>query len=113
MRWAVALLFLLAACANAPPAGQDAGGSAARDGEPRPGFCRIGPDDGPVLAERGIGGTGAIAGTPSGGQDRGIGGTGAIAAAQDRGIGGTGAVADSNQTGSQTGGQDRGIGGTG
>ncbi|PZR18052.1 MAG: hypothetical protein DI532_01785 [Azospirillum brasilense] len=113
MRWAVALPFLLAACANAPPAGQDAGGSATRDGEPRPGFCRIGSDDGPVVAERGIGGTGAIAGTPSGGQDRGIGGTGAIAAAQDRGIGGTGAVADSSQTGSQTGGQDRGIGGTG
>ena len=110
MRWAVALPFLLAACVNAPPAGWNAGVAAPPAGAQEPGFCRIGPDDGPVLAERGIGGTGAVAGTPSG-QDRGIGGTGAVAAAQDRGIGGTGAVAEADN--GKTGGQDRGIGGTG
>jgi hypothetical protein len=52
-----------------------------------PNICRIGPNDGPVLAERGIGGTGMplftpppASGTPPpspAGQNRGIGGTGA------------------------------------
>jgi len=49
------------------------------------GLCRVGPDGGPVVAERGIGGTGDKL------ADRGIGGTGSPQLA-DRGIGGTGII---------------------
>lgn len=83
----IALLSLLACTAcgfghntNPPPPAQVMTAT--------PNVCRIGPNDGPVLAERGIGGTGMppfnaaipAAGTlPASppGQDRGIGGTGA------------------------------------
>lgn len=86
MRW-IAFLLLLActACGGqqaAPPTPAPAALAAAPD------ICRIGPNDGPVLAERGIGGTGmgpfktplpageTLPASPAG-QDRGIGGTGA------------------------------------
>ncbi len=78
----IAVALALAACA-APPAAQDATSGA---------VCRIGPDGGPLIADRGIGGTGA----PVRSADSGIGGTG---------IGGTGL--GSNGLGSA------GIGGTG
>lgn len=55
-----------------------------------PAVCRVGPDGGPVsglMADKGIGGTGAPRFA-----DRGIGGTGAPVLA-DRGIGGTGIIA--------------------
>ena len=75
MRWPAAVLAaaLLAACARhvAPPAPAQAAP-----------MCRLGPDGGIPVSDRGIGGTGAVA-------DRGIGGTGAVA---DRGIGGTGII---------------------
>ncbi len=77
-------LALLAACSAQGPAPGTAE-------EALPGLCRIGPDDGPPLADRGIGGTGAAAGPAL--ADRGIGGTGAPAFLADRGIGGTGIVA--------------------
>lgn len=64
MRW-LAVLLVLAACVPAPP--------------PRPiaalPHCQIGPDGGPVAADRGIGGTGAPAIRRA---DRGIGGTGIV-----------------------------------
>ncbi len=76
-----------------------------------PAACRVGPDGGPVLGDRGIGGTGAVAGSTRT-ADRGIGGTGAASGATavqsaDRGIGGTGTPAGGTQS------ADRGIGGTG
>lgn len=75
----LASLLLLGACAaSVPPPMTTAAG-----------LCRLGPDDGPPLADRGIGGTGA----PIAIADRGIGGTGAPARIADRGIGGTGIVA--------------------
>ncbi len=68
-----------------------------------PDVCRIGPNDGPVLAERGIGGTGvplftstpAAAATPAAspaGQNRGIGGTGMAPASPKAVAGDTGIV---------------------
>jgi hypothetical protein len=72
-------LLLLGACAaSVPPPLTSA-----------PGLCRLAPDDGPPLADRGIGGTGA----PIAVADRGIGGTGTPTRIADRGIGGTGIVA--------------------
>jgi hypothetical protein len=68
----LALLCLLAACGGTPqssePATTVAGAATAG------GLCRVGPDGGPVVADRGIGGTGA----PTQLADRGIGGTGII-----------------------------------
>ena len=57
-----------------------------------PARCQVGPDDGPPLADRGIGGTGGPASLQL--TDRGIGGTGGPAGLReaDRGIGGTGIV---------------------
>lgn len=82
-RWAgaatLAGLLLLGACAaSVPPPLTSV-----------PGLCRLGPDDGPPLADRGIGGTGS----PTAVADRGIGGTGTPMRIADRGIGGTGIVA--------------------
>lgn len=72
-------MLLLGACAaSVPPPITTAAG-----------LCRLGPDDGPPMADRGIGGTGA----PIAVAERGIGGTGAPARIADRGIGGTGIVA--------------------
>ncbi|MBR0678963.1 hypothetical protein GXW74_00540 [Roseomonas eburnea] len=85
---ALAGLLLLAGCTFAES-------PASPSGTTPPGLCRLGPDEGPPLADRGIGGTGA----PSAIADRGIGGTGAPmpAAARvqvaERGIGGTGIIA--------------------
>lgn len=56
--------------------------------------CKVGPDGGPVLGDRGIGGTGAASGAVQT-AERGIGGTGATAGGMrsaDRGIGGTGII---------------------
>ena len=79
---ALVLVAAVAACGRpAPPARPEA--SVAAD----PAVCRVGPDGGPQLADRGIGGTGA----PVLETDRGIGGTGGPQLA-DRGIGGTGIV---------------------
>lgn len=72
------LLLLVACAASVPPPMTTT-----------PGLCRLGPDDGPPLADRGIGGTGS----PIVVADRGIGGTGAPTRVADRGIGGTGIVA--------------------
>ncbi|MDO9714051.1 DUF5666 domain-containing protein [Paracraurococcus lichenis] len=86
---ALLALVLLGSCG---PARTDA---PAPSTEAARGVCRIGPDGGPPLADRGIGGTGA----PSQGArlaDRGIGGTGirpGMVQEADRGIGGTGIVA--------------------
>ena len=75
-------LLLLGACSAAAPP------TPATSAVPA-GLCRLGPDDGPPLADRGIGGTGA----PTAIAERGIGGTGSPARLADRGIGGTGIVA--------------------
>lgn len=77
-----AMLPLLVGCGSADRAIPTAQASP-------PGLCRLGPDDGPPLADRGIGGAGA----PTAIADRGIGGTGAPLRIADRGIGGTGIVA--------------------
>lgn len=61
------LLLALAGCTAAPTPVATPSQAAT----PAAGVCRIGPDDGPVLADRGIGGTGISAEG-----DRGIGGTG-------------------------------------
>ncbi len=74
------LLAELAACGQRPP-------PLASTAPERASSCRVRPDGGPVLADRGIGGTGAPVQTA----DRGIGGTGGPQIA-DRGIGGTGIV---------------------
>ena len=78
----LALALLAASCASRPtpetesaahPAPEAVIGAATVS----PAACRVGPDGGPVLGDRGIGGTG----TPAGGTqsaDRGIGGTGII-----------------------------------
>lgn len=70
-----------------------------------PNVCRVGPNDGPLLAERGIGGTGmppfnaaipaagALPASPPG-QDRGIGGTGAPALGTKAAAGNTGIVGE-------------------
>lgn len=63
----LALLLALAGCTAAPPPVAPPAPAAT----PAAGLCRIGPDDGPLLADRGIGGTGISAEG-----DRGIGGTG-------------------------------------
>lgn len=78
-----ALVAALPACVAPTP---EAGGGApvvARDDPTLGGLCKVGRDGGPLLAERGIGGTGAQAGAQTGPQagrlklaDRGIGGTG-------------------------------------
>lgn len=87
-------LGLLASCAPAvvvsEPAVPEAAGGAAKAAA----MCRVGPDGGPVLADRGIGGTGAAARDVQS-ADRGIGGTGVPAKgvqSADKGIGGTGIV---------------------
>ena len=83
-RAALAGLLLLGACSpgNLPPLYVVEEPAAA-------GMCRLGPDEGPPLADRGIGGTGA----PTAVADRGIGGTGTPLRTADRGIGGTGIIA--------------------
>lgn len=102
----IALLFLLACTAcgsghnapirplSSPPAVADTSN-----------ICRVGPNDGPILAERGIGGTGmppfnaalpspgALPASPPG-QDRGIGGTGAPALGTKAAAGNTGIVGE-------------------
>ena len=65
-----ALVALLASCTPAPRPPTPAVGAAAAAP-----VCRVGPDDGPPVAERGIGGTGAPAIQLA---ERGIGGTGII-----------------------------------
>ncbi len=73
MKSAHALLLLssaLLACCAQPAPRPVATTQAINSG----GICRIGPNDGPLMTERGIGGTGAPAGTQT--ADRGIGGTG-------------------------------------
>ncbi len=84
-RAAAAGLLLLGACSpgNLPPL------YVLEDPAPPPGMCRLGPDEGAPVADRGIGGTGA----PTAVADRGIGGTGAPVRTADRGIGGTGIIA--------------------
>lgn len=70
-----------------------------------PSVCRVGPNDGPILAERGIGGTGlppfnasipAMGTLPASppGQDRGIGGTGAPSSGTKAAVGNTGIVGE-------------------
>ena len=83
MRGAVLVLMgLLAACGpTTPPSGP-------QTVAPAPAMCTVGPDGGPAMADRGIGGTGA----PLREADRGIGGTGSPLLASG-GIGGTGIVA--------------------
>lgn len=85
-RAALAALLLLSACSNAV---QDPSPLYVFIDSTPPGLCRIGPDEGPPLADRGIGGTGL----PVQVVDRGIGGTGAPTRTADRGIGGTGIIA--------------------
>ncbi|MBV8397362.1 MAG: hypothetical protein JOZ17_01325, partial [Acetobacteraceae bacterium] len=66
-----------------------------QSGEATHEVCRVGPDGGPLLSDRGIGGTGAAFKVPPAVADRGIGGTGAAFAPSnwaDRGIGGTGII---------------------
>lgn len=65
------LLLALAGCTAAPPVAPP---TPVATPAPAAGLCRIGPDDGPVLADRGIGGTGISTGEG----DRGIGGTGIL-----------------------------------
>lgn len=66
-----AVVMLLASCTPAPRAPTPAVIATAA----APPVCRVGPDDGPPLAERGIGGTGAPTTQLA---ERGIGGTGII-----------------------------------
>ena len=73
-RCVLPIVVVLAACAVQPPASAPPPAPAKQ--------CRIGPDGGPVVADRGIGGTGIrpttpalVAGTDG---DRGIGGTGIV-----------------------------------
>jgi hypothetical protein len=95
----LALALLAASCSSTPPpekagTGIPAPGAAAGTATVSPVACRVGPDDGPVLGDRGIGGTGAASGSTRT-ADRGIGGTGAASGAArsaDRGIGGTGII---------------------
>lgn len=56
------------------------------------GMCRIGPHGGPVLAERGIGGTGGVAPQPVPATGPAPGGSSPTPRPSDRGIGGTGVV---------------------
>ena len=89
---ALALLLLLGSCSSRRPAGESAPAQAG--GGPGPGLCRVGPDGGPLLSDRGIGGTGGPANATLT-AERGIGGTGAPLGAvreADRGIGGTGII---------------------
>src|SRR5579875_1068294 len=86
-RGAVLLAAALSACSPrlAPTAEQP---SPAR---PSPAMCRVGPDGGPLVSDRGIGGTGApVSGSAV--ADRGIGGTGAPTQFAERGLGGTGII---------------------
>ena len=78
----VAVLLGLAACVPAPVSRAPSVAASV------PVQCRVGPDGGAPLVERGIGGTGAPVTKTT---DRGIGGTGAPSVrTADRGIGGTG-----------------------
>ena len=79
-RIAAALIAVMAGCTRPTPPAATAVST--------PNMCRVGPDGGPDIADRGIGGTGA----PVREADRGIGGTGGPALAES-GIGGTGIVA--------------------
>ncbi len=82
------LCLLLAACGGGQPDMSASSLSAVRQSLPsKPVQCRIGPHDGPVLAERGIGGTGLPAMLPAfSGSAAKTGG----ASATDRGVSGTG-----------------------
>ncbi|MEN0077205.1 MAG: DUF5666 domain-containing protein, partial [Paracraurococcus sp.] len=99
---ALALLAALAGCAPRPETAAPAGTASAGP------QCRVGPDGGPVLTERGIGGTGAPADATRQ-AERGLGGTGigkeGDPVLAERGIGGTGAPSLQQA--------ERGIGGTG
>lgn len=88
-RWLILAAAVLASSCATTPAPEPLAAPPGALLVPPAGTCRIGPQDGPVLAERGLGGTGLPAPapqpqgggktTPPAGQDRGVGGTGATA----------------------------------
>ncbi len=88
MRRALALLlttFLAGCVVPTPPSVPSNAGTTTKDDPTLGGLCKVGPDGGPLLADRGIGGTGiGVSGTG------GIGGTGEPMRLAERGIGGTG-----------------------
>ncbi len=88
MRRALALLlttFLAGCVVPTPPSVPSNAGTTTKDDPTLGGLCKVGPDGGPLLADRGIGGTG-IGVSGAGG----IGGTGEPMRLAERGIGGTG-----------------------
>lgn len=89
----LAIALLAASCAS-PGARPPRSAAEAIRSEAIAPVCRVGPDGGPVLTDRGIGGTGAASKGPQW-SDRGIGGTGGASQptrSADRGIGGTGII---------------------
>ncbi|MGI4945960.1 MAG: DUF5666 domain-containing protein [Janthinobacterium lividum] len=77
--------FAIASCAAPPPPPAAHAGAVG-------GMCRIGPHGGPLLAERGIGGTGGVAPQPVPATGAAPGGPSPLPRPGDRGIGGTGVV---------------------
>jgi hypothetical protein len=69
-RWCLLIALAVAACGPRVPASTSPTPTT-------PGMCQIGPDDGPAVADRGIGGTG-IDDNAIQTADRGIGGTGIV-----------------------------------